>query len=43
MEADWLAWQVTEAAEFAREDTRARSDLRIDGTAGASDGFVPLD
>ena len=43
MEADWLAWQVTEAAQFAREDTRARSDLRIDGTAGASEGFVLLD
>lgn len=44
LEAEWLAWQITEAAEFARERTRVRADLRIDGTASApGGGFVPLD
>ena len=33
LEGEWLAWQTTEAAEFARERTRARADLRVDGTA----------
>jgi uridine kinase len=28
----WLAWMVEEAAEFAREDTRARADVVVDGT-----------
>jgi uridine kinase len=42
LSAEWQAWQATEAAEFARQDTRARADLRIDGTAGTSDGLVPL-
>jgi uridine kinase len=36
----WRAWQRTEAAEFAREDTRARADLRIDGAATAGEGTV---
>lgn len=34
LEAEWLRWQETEAAEFAREDTRARADVRLDGAAG---------
>lgn len=29
----WLAWMREEAAEFAREDTRARADVVVDGTA----------
>ena len=33
LEPEWRRWQETEAAEFARENTRARADLRIDGTA----------
>jgi uridine kinase len=36
LKAEWRRWQRTEAAEFAREDTRARADLRIDG-AGTTD------
>ena len=35
LEPEWRRWQGTEAAEFAREGTRARADLRLDGTAGA--------
>lgn len=35
--AEWERWQRTEAAEFAAEDTRARVDLRVDGTSGAGD------
>jgi uridine kinase len=43
LEAQWRRWQVTEAAEFAREDTRARADLRLDGTVAADgEGFVTL-
>ena len=43
LEPQWRAWQRTEAAEFAREDTRARADLRVDGTTPCLDGmFVPL-
>lgn len=33
MSAHWERWGATEAAEFAREDTRRRADLRVDGTA----------
>ncbi|GEN79186.1 uridine kinase family protein [Actinotalea fermentans] len=29
----WLAWMREEAAEFAREGTRARADVVVDGTA----------
>jgi uridine kinase len=32
LEPQWLRWQETEAAEFAAEDTRARSDVVVDGT-----------
>jgi uridine kinase len=38
LEPRWREWQHTEAAEFAREDTRARADLRIDGAATAGEG-----
>jgi uridine kinase len=38
----WRGWQRAEAAEFAREDTRARVDLRVDGTAGPASGFAIL-
>lgn len=31
--AHWLAWMREEAAEFAREDTGARADVVVDGTA----------
>jgi uridine kinase len=34
LEAEWLRWQRTEAAEFARERTRERADLRVDGETG---------
>lgn len=30
---EWLRWQQTEAAHFARDRTRERADLRVDGTA----------
>ncbi len=45
MAADWHRWLATEAAEFAREDTRRRADLRVDGTAGGAgdDGYLLLD
>ena len=42
MTAHWQRWAVTEAAEFAREDTRRRADLRIDGTRGGDAGVVLL-
>jgi uridine kinase len=43
LEPRWRTWQRTEAAEFARENTRARADLRVDGTVPCADGmFVPL-
>ncbi len=29
----WTAWMREEAAEFSREDTRARADVVVDGTA----------
>jgi len=43
MTAHWARWVATEAAEFAREDTRRRADLRVDGTRGGSEGVVLLD
>lgn len=43
MAAHWHRWLITEAAEFGREDTRQRADLRVDGTAGgAGRGNLPL-
>ena len=38
MAAEWRRWQSTEATEFAREDTRARADLRVDGATTLDDG-----
>jgi uridine kinase len=44
LEPEWRRWLETEAAEFAREDTRSRADLRVDGTVvGSGSGFVLLD
>jgi uridine kinase len=34
LRAQWLRWQQQEEAEFAGQDTRARADLLVDGTAG---------
>jgi cytidylate kinase len=33
MRAEWLRWQGLEDAHFARERTRDRADVRVDGTA----------
>jgi uridine kinase len=38
----WRGWQRAEAAEFAREGTRARVDLRVDGAAGTAGQFADL-
>jgi uridine kinase len=35
--AEWERWQHLEAAEFAREDTRSRADVRLDGGAPPSE------
>ena len=32
----WLAWQADEAEHFAAEDTAARADTRVDGSADSS-------
>jgi hypothetical protein len=41
---EWRRWQATEAAEFAREGTRERADVRVDGAADAPrDGFLVLE
>lgn len=32
---EWLRWQVAENREFAREATRARADVVVDGETGA--------
>jgi hypothetical protein len=43
LEPHWVRWQATEAAEFAKEGTRARADLRVDGAADHPGmGFVVL-
>jgi energy-coupling factor transporter ATP-binding protein EcfA2 len=42
LETAWLDWQATEAAEFAREDTRARADVRVDGAGPGADGEFVL-
>ncbi|SFF32418.1 uridine kinase family protein [Blastococcus tunisiensis] len=39
---EWRRWQRTEAAEFAREDTRAHADLRLDGAGGDPASDLPL-
>jgi uridine kinase len=38
----WIRWQELEAAVFRAEDTRARADLRVDGTGSAPDGSLTL-
>jgi uridine kinase len=39
----WDRWQREEAAEFVREDTRTRADVRVDGAVvGAAGEFVPM-
>ena len=44
LEPEWRAWQREEAEEFARQDTRARADVRVDGAATfPDDRFVALD
>jgi uridine kinase len=43
LEPEWRRWLDTEAAEFAREGTRARADLRLDGAAGTAGPVVLLD
>lgn len=42
MAPHWHRWLVTEAAEFAREDTRRRAHLRVDGITGAPGGGIVL-
>jgi uridine kinase len=43
LESHWRRWQATEAAEFAREGTRARADVRVDGAASCpGTGYAPL-
>lgn len=34
---EWVRWQVLEAAHFARERTRERADVVVDGTAPVED------
>jgi uridine kinase len=38
----WARWQQAEAAEFAREGTRARADLLVDGGARAPAGLFAV-
>lgn len=38
----WHRWQQAEAAEFAREDTRTRADVRVDGAFPAAEGTFAL-
>ena len=33
MRPQWLAWMRTEASHFAAQETRARADVRVDGTS----------
>ena len=42
MSAHWQRWGDTEAAEFSREGTRDRADLRVDGTRGSDEDDVVL-
>ena len=42
LEAHWRRWQESEARHFAAEDTRARADVRVDGSAACPIGtFLP--
>jgi uridine kinase len=38
----WHRWQQEEAGQFAREDTRARADLRVAGASPAAEGTFAL-
>jgi DNA-3-methyladenine glycosylase len=40
MRDHWLAWMVAEDAEHAREDTRARADVVVDGTVPLARGWL---
>lgn len=40
LEPEWRRWQRAEAAVFADENTRARADLRIDGSGAGATEFV---
>jgi uridine kinase len=40
LESEWLRWQRTEAAEFARQKTRTRADVRVDGGAAVEGDVV---
>jgi uridine kinase len=42
LEREWRAWQRTESAEFAREDTRGRADFRVDGAASCHPGSFAI-
>ena len=42
LEPEWRRWLQTEAAEFAREDTHARADVRVDGATAAAPGEFRL-
>ena len=46
LRAEWLRWAELEAAHFARERTRERADMRVDGDLAAEHDpereFVPL-
>ena len=43
LEPEWRRWLDTEAAEFAREGTRDRADVRLDGATTSTDAWlVPL-
>jgi uridine kinase len=37
MRAEWLRWMRLEAGHFATDDTRARADLLVDGSAGSGE------
>lgn len=41
LEVQWRRWMRAEAEHFAREDTRARADLVVDGTSGANQTGSP--
>jgi uridine kinase len=42
LEPEWRRWQGIEATEFAREGTRTRADLRVDGATVCSDAAFAL-
>jgi len=42
LRAEWQRWMVVETDHFAREGTRARADVLVDGTAGLVDGTAGL-